>query len=99
MEKVNGSDAYVIEEVDAKGKKSTEYYDVQSGFLVKNIEMQETPQGSFAKTQELSDYKEVPSSGGYKVPYTVKESEGPQAVTVTVESVDVNKNIPDTEFN
>ncbi|HXS37576.1 MAG TPA: insulinase family protein [Flavipsychrobacter sp.] len=99
MEKVNGSDAYVIEEVDAKGKKSTEYYDVQSGFLVKKTEMEETPQGSFAKTQELSDYKEVPGSGGYKVPYTVKESEGPQAVTVQVESVEINKNIPDTEFN
>jgi hypothetical protein len=98
MEKVNGSDAYVVEEVNAKGKKATHYYDVKSGFLVKSVETAETPQGAMTQTQEYSDYTDVPGSGGYKIPHTVKIAAGPQVITVKVKSAEVNKGIPDTEF-
>lgn len=96
MENVNGSNAYVLDVVNGKGKKSTEYYDATSGLLVKKI------QGSADKmqTSDYSDYKEVPGTGGYKVPYKVTESSsGQPTITETVTSVEVNKGIADTEFN
>jgi predicted Zn-dependent peptidase len=95
MEQVNGSNAYVVEATNAKGKKSTEYYDVKSGLLVKKVQTSEA--GS--ETSEFSDYKEVPGSNGYKMAYTIKINAGPQTFTATVQTVDVNKGIADTEFN
>ena len=96
MEAVNGSNAYVVDVVNAKGKKSVEYYDAASGLLVKKIQ----GEGDKLQTSEYSDYREIPGTNGYKVPYKVTES-GAQmpVITETVTAVDVNKGIADTEFN
>jgi len=99
VEAVNGSDAYVVEAVNAKGKKTTEYYDKASGLLVKKVVTMETPQGSISQTSEYSDYKEVPGGNGYKIYYKIKESAGPQVIAAEVQSVEINKGIPDSEFN
>lgn len=99
IENVNGSDAYAIEKVDAKGSKSTEYYDVKSGLLVKNVATEEAEGQSVTVITEYSDYKEVPGSNGYKLPYSIKLSQQGQAMPATVETVEINKNIPDSEFN
>ena len=96
MENVNGSNAYVLDVVNAKGKKSTEYYDATSGLLVRKI------QGDAEKmqTSDYSDYREVAGTNGYKVPYKVTESgTGTPTISEEVQSVEVNKNIADTEFN
>jgi predicted Zn-dependent peptidase len=99
MDKVNGKDAYVVEVTDAANKKSTEYYEVATGLLVKEIKSEEGPGGqTFSIATEYSDYKEVPGSNGYKIPYTIKQS-GPMSITASVETAEVNKGIPDTEFN
>jgi len=97
IETVNGGDAYVLESIDKKGKKATSYYDAKNGLLVKKVETSDEPEGG-TQTVEYLDYKEVPGTGGYKIPYTVKESAGPQVITAKVQSVEVNKNIPDSEF-
>jgi zinc protease len=99
-EKANGKDAYVIEATDAKGKKATEYYDMASGLLVMKAQTQDGPQGPVTETSEYNDYKEVPGTNGYKLPYTVKVSTGAdQGYTATVQNVEVNKSIADSEFN
>jgi len=98
IEKVNGADAYVIEVSLPKGKTMTEYYDVATSFLVKKIQTQEGPRGAVTQISEYADYKEVPGGGGYKMPYTVKEGQGAQILTATVQSVDINKGIDDKEF-
>jgi predicted Zn-dependent peptidase len=98
MEKVNGNDAYIIEVSLPKGKTMTEYYDAATGFLVKKIQTQESPRGPVTQTSEYADYKEVPGTGGYKIPYTVKEGSGAQVLTATVQSVEINKGIDDAEF-
>jgi zinc protease len=96
MEKVNGSNAYILEAVNAKGKKSTEYYDAASGLLVKKVQ----GEGDKVQTSEYSDYREVPGTGGYKVPYKVSESApGSPTISETIKSVEVNKGIADAEFN
>ncbi|RYE25922.1 MAG: insulinase family protein [Sphingobacteriales bacterium] len=99
MEAVNGSDAYILDVVDGEGAKSTEYYDVKSGLLIKETKSEDDGQGNMVSiSTEYSNYKDVPGSGGYKIPFTLKQN-GPMPITVNVETVEVNKNIPATEFN
>ncbi len=95
IETINGSDAYVLEITDGKGKKSTEYYDVANSFLVKKI------QGDGEKQQisEYADYKEAAGANGYKMPYKVTQVAGGQTIAASVKTIDVNKGIADTEFN
>ena len=95
MEDVNGNKAYVLEVVNGKGKRSTEYYDATSYLLVKKV----IGEGEKMQISEYMDYKEVPGTAGYKVPYKVNEIEGGQTVSETVTDVLVNKGIPDSEFN
>ena len=97
IENVNGNDAYVMESVNAKGKKATSYFDTKTGLLVKKVEPGDTPDAPTATT-EYSEYREIPGTGGYKIPYTVKESAGPQVITAKVQTAEVNKDIPETEF-
>ena len=94
MENVNGSNAYIISLTDSKGKKSTEYYDAASGMLVRKIQ----GEGEKMQTSDYFDYREVPSTNGYKVPYKVTETAGGQSFSESVTSVEINKDIPDTEF-
>jgi zinc protease len=97
MEQLNGANVYVVEATKG-GKKTTEYYDVQKGYLVKKIEAIETPQGPISKTEEFSDYKEVPAGKGYQVPYTMKQSSGAMVLTAKVQSVEINKGLADVDF-
>lgn len=89
---VNGKDAYWVEVTNAKGKTSSQYYDVASFLLVKQIGAGEGDNpGSVI---EFSDYKEVAGANGYKIPYTLKQNGG----EFKIQSVEVNKGIADKEF-
>ena len=94
MENINGGNAYILEVVDGKGKKSTEYYDATSGLLVRKMQ----GEGEKMQTSDYFDYREVPGTNGYKVPYKVTETQQGQSYSETVQSVEVNKGIPDTDF-
>jgi len=88
---VNGKDAYILESVDEKNVKTTEYYDVATSLLVKQV--MTNPEGQ-SQVSEFMDYKEVPGTKGYKIPYTVKFMGGEFKAT----TVEVNKGIADSEF-
>ena len=96
MEQVNGNRAYVVSVVNGKGKKSTEYYDATTSLLVRKI------QGDADKTQtsDYADYQTVDGTDGFKVAHKVTEAgPGMPTITATIQSVEVNKGIADTEFN
>lgn len=93
VETLNGADVYAVEETGGK-KKTVNYYDVKTGYLVKIVQTSEN--GSVI--QEYADYQEIPNSGGYKIPYTVKIAAGTQNLTVKVKTAEVNKGIADSEF-
>ncbi len=96
MEAVNGSNAYVVDVVNAKGKKSTEYYDAASGLLVRKAQIN----GEQTQTSEYADYQTVDGTQGFKVAHKVTESgPGMPTISATVQTVEVNKGIADTEFN
>lgn len=94
IETVDGNDAYVLESASDKGKKTTSYFDTRSGLLVKKVESN----GEGSQSTEYADYKEIPGTGGFKIPYTAKQASGAQVFTAKVETVEVNKNIPDSQF-
>jgi hypothetical protein len=94
MENINGSNTYKIEAIDAHGKKSTEYYDAASGLLVKKIQ----GEGEKMQSSEYADYKEVPGTNGYKIPFKVTETAGGESFSETVTSVEANTGIADSEF-
>lgn len=89
---VNGADAYLVEVTDSKGKKSMEYYDTKSYFLVKQVGASQGDNPG--QVIEFGDYKEVPGANGYKVPYSMKVMGG----EFKIETIEVNKGISDKEF-
>lgn len=95
METINGKEAYKVEITRASGKKSTQYYDVDSGLLLRNVSTTTTTQGSFTQTMDMDDYKEVQ---GVMYPFKMTQSFGPQNIELTVTSVEVNTNLPDSLF-
>ncbi len=95
METVSGKSAYVVDVVNAKGKKSVEYYDATTGLLIRKVQ----GEGDKLQTSDYADYKDVPGTAGYKVPYTVIENAGGMTFTETVTTVEANKGVADTEFN
>lgn len=88
MEKVGNGDAYKVEAI-ANGKKTTEYYDAQTGYLVKSSSADNG-------TVEYSEYKDA--GNGYFVPYKVSINNQGQVITANVESVSINKGIEDSNF-
>ena len=98
MDKIDGKDVYVVEATDKNNKSSTEYYEVSTSYLLRKVTATETPQGKVSQISDFKDYAEVPGSNGYKVPYTIGQSGGGFDITAKVEKVEINKNIPDSEF-
>lgn len=90
ISQVNGKDAYQVD-VTLGGKTVSEFFDVTTGLLVQSTSMMgETPVLSF-----YEDYKEV---GGVKFPHKVTQVVGPQNIEMILNSVQVNKDIQDSEF-
>ncbi|GAA4459353.1 hypothetical protein GCM10023093_00180 [Nemorincola caseinilytica] len=100
VETIEGATAYILEVVDGQNNKVTEYYDEKSGLLVRQTKVEKDPQGNeVAGTTDMSDYREVPGTNGYKVPYFMSiPAGGGMSFNLKVQSVEVNKGIPDTEF-
>jgi hypothetical protein len=99
METIEGTDAYIIETVDAGNNKTIEYFDQKSGLLVRQTKFEKDPQGAeVSQSTDMSDYREVPGTNGYKMPYFMSIPAGGMSLNLKVQTVEVNKNIPDTEF-
>lgn len=95
METINGKETYKVTLTSKSGKKSTNYYDVESGLLARTISQISTPQGSFTQTIDMSDYRDV---NGMKHPFKYNQSMGPQSIELTVTSVEVNSGLSDEFF-
>jgi predicted Zn-dependent peptidase len=98
MGSVNGSESFIVNVLDRSGKLVVEYYDVNTGYLVKKQEA-DVGAGGIPKTTDYSDYREVPGGNGYKIPYRTKETENKHVASSHVKTVEVNKNIADSIFN
>jgi len=95
IEPINGNDAYLVELIDVRGKKSFEWYDVTSGLKVRSSKTTQTEQGAITTVSDFMDYKEY---NGIKFPGTVSANFGPLPLKLILESVEINKGIKDAEF-
>ncbi|MCX6174886.1 MAG: pitrilysin family protein [Ignavibacteriales bacterium] len=85
METINNKDAYRVTSTYPSGKKGTSYYDVNTGFIIRQL----AEQGSGVQTVDFDDYRDVQG-----VKYAFKLSVGtPNGVLEMVAtSVEVNTN-------
>lgn len=91
-ETLNGSEAHKLVIEDADGNKETTYFDVKTGFMVKNIET--TEQGN--QTTEFFDYQE---QNGIFVPRKVVIAGVlPFPLEFKVKTIEWNKGIDDAKF-
>ena len=88
----NGIDYY---KVYIKEAKRTEFYDVKTGLLSKTEIVSSTPQGDMAIVNQYKDYK---SFDGVLIPTSIESQTGPQAFTVKIDKVEINKNVSDADF-
>ncbi len=98
MENIKGADAYVLEITRPDGKKTTEYYDVKTGYKVREVSSSPGPDGNPAVTTiDLSDYKEV--GNGVKIAHTLSISGMlPMPVKMIFSDFKVNGGIDDAVF-
>ncbi|MEO6288699.1 MAG: insulinase family protein, partial [Ginsengibacter sp.] len=99
IEKVNGKDAYKINITSPSGKKSTEYYDVNSGYLVKTDRNLKANGQEITQSIEYSDYKKV---DGIMFPFTdsvsVQTPAGAQDFVINVDDVKINEGVTTEDF-
>jgi len=95
IENINGKDAYKVVSTIPSGKKSTQYYDKESSFKVREVNSVTTPQGSFTQTIDMEDYKEV---DGILYPFKLTQKMGPQSVSLEVTSIKINTGLNDSMF-
>lgn len=95
IEAVDGKEAYVVEITNPKGSKSTEYFDVKSGFKIRAVRTSDSPQGPITQITDYADYKDVK---GVKFPHEINQTAGPQSFKMKAKSIEVNKKLKDSLF-
>ncbi|MBK9490926.1 MAG: hypothetical protein IPO07_20655 [Haliscomenobacter sp.] len=92
IEAINGADAHKIVIEDPKGNKETTFFDVKTGYMVKNVEATEAG----TTTLEFGDYQ---AKDGIYFPRKVTITGAlPFPLEFSVKSVEWNKGIDDTKF-
>ncbi len=99
IEKVGANDAYKIIVTSPSGKKSTEYYDTNSGFLVKNIRTTKSNGQDIDQSIEFSNYKKVED---VMFPFTdsvsVQTPQGAQEFVIDIDDVKINTGVTAEDF-
>ena len=98
-EKVGSNDAYKINVTSPSGIKSTEYYDVNSGYLVKAVRNTKASGQEVQQSVEFSNYKKVDN---IMFPYTetvsVETPAGSQEFVIDIDNVKVNAGVSSEDF-
>ena len=95
LENLDGVDAYKVELLLPSGKTLTQYFDVNSKFLLQQVSSVSSPQGSFTQTINFGEYREVK---GVKYPHKLNQKIGPQSIDLEVSSIEINTGLDDALF-
>ncbi|MCL2738003.1 MAG: insulinase family protein [Bacteroidales bacterium] len=90
------NNAYILD-VDKGFIKTTYYFDVDTGLLIRQTNMMETPQGEMQQISEIGDYRPV---GGLLFPHTIVQKTPAMGVEmrVTVSEILVNTGLTADDF-
>lgn len=95
-EKVGDRDTYLVEATTEVGVDPEKmYFDAQTGLPIRVISQRHTPDGVTASQEDISDYREV---DGVKLPFTVHQSVGDVAYTISFTEIHHNEEMDDAQF-
>lgn len=86
-EKVNGEDAYKVSVTKPSGKSATEFYSINTGYLLK----QDQGEQSF----QFGNYKKIE---GIMTPTTITQTMGGQEIPITITDVKYNSGVSAEDF-
>ena len=92
IKNINGKDAYEIKVTYPSGNAVVYYYDVNTGYKLKETH---TDKSGGAKGSDFDDYRDV---NGIKFPYHVIDDEGQAILDMTVQTIKVNQGLSDADF-
>lgn len=94
-EKVDESDAYLVEATPSEGSPVKLYFDATSGLLVRQIAQRQMPQGPLEVEVTFSDFRPVE---GVKRPFTIRQATSMFTATIHLTEVKHNAPIDDAIF-
>ena len=96
-EKVGDRDTFVLQVTPKAGSPSKQYFDVETYMLLKTLTTVNVPQlgRDVEQVGEFGDYRAV---DGVKLAHTVKSSNPVQSFTITLTTVEHNKEIDEATF-
>lgn len=92
---VEGAPNYMVVLTQESGDQTTEYYNVETGLKTQTIQTEESAEGVMVSTTTILEYLEV---DGLKFPKLMKQAVGPQVLELTLDKVELNVKIKDSEF-
>jgi hypothetical protein len=96
IESINGEDAYRVLQTPATGNPVTAYYSVKTGLAIKATTTVASQMGDIPAETTILEYKDF---GGILSPNKLIQKAAGQDITITVDSVEVNVDIPDERFD
>ncbi|MCB0428906.1 MAG: insulinase family protein [Flavobacteriales bacterium] len=94
-EQIDGKDCYLLEVTDPAGGTEWQYFDAGSHLRKQIVTNRETPMGNITQTTRFDGYQVV---DGVKFPFKISQNMGPQSLEMTVTTVKLNSNLPDSTF-
>ncbi len=95
IEMVGDRKAYKVIITNPIGRKSSEFYDFETGLKLRTVATQDTPMGPITST---TDYKNYKPFRNVLFPMEIIQTAGPQTITMKVTSVELNQKLKDDLF-
>ena len=92
---IDDQSVYVLDLMKGDALKSTDYFSVESGRLLRSSESVDTPQGAMEIVVDYSNFK---TTNGYTFPANIKQLVGPQVIEIVIDEMQINKRLADTDF-
>ena len=95
-ETVDGQECYKVVATPKSGNPKTLWYGKDSNLVVKMSAVTATPQGDIQSDTTVSDYRK---EGDVLVPHKMSIKAGPMEIAMTVDSMQINPEIPKNTFD
>ncbi len=96
IESINGAEAYRVLQTPVEGNPVTTYYSVETGLAIKSEAILASQMGNIPVEVTMSEYREFE---GVLSPTRMIQKAAGQNVNITVDSVEINADIPDERFD
>lgn len=97
IKSINGKDGYQVKITSSSGGVITNYYDINTGYKVKEVRVVNDAGGNALQTitTDYTDYRDV---NGIKYPYHLNIDQGQFVIELTVKNIAMNSGLSDGDF-